>query len=311
MLYARMVTASIAHGKIVSIDSSAAEKHPGVRAVHIIQHVQGVAELRNPALEIPSRYPIIRYLGQPVAGIAAVTQDIADDAAALVKIQYAPLPFVVERTAARAADAPLVYPGPADEAGTAGGGGGPRNVPQTGNVHGPQRKQVGDPEQGFKDADVVVEGEYFTQVQTHSALETHGVVADWKPDELTVYASTQGTASVRDELADIFKLPKNKIRVITEYMGGGFGAKFGAGNEGRGGRAAFTHGEGAGPADARPPPGAHRLQSAGFASDAAHRRQARWHTDGDPTHQLRYPPAWARGQAPPDRRLTCTSAPTC
>jgi xanthine dehydrogenase YagR molybdenum-binding subunit len=232
MLYARMVTASIPHGKIVSIDTSAAEKHPGVRAVHIIQHVQGVAELRNPSLEIPSRYPIIRYLGQPVAGIAAVTQDIADDAAALVKIQYAPLPFVVERTAARAADAPLVYPGPADEAATAGGGGGPRDVPQTGNVHGPQRKQVGDPEQGFKDADVVVEGEYFTQVQTHSALETHGVVADWKPDELTVYASTQGTASVRDELADIFKLPKNKIRVITEYMGGGFGAKFGAGNEG-------------------------------------------------------------------------------
>jgi xanthine dehydrogenase YagR molybdenum-binding subunit len=69
-------------------------------------------------------------------------------------------------------------------------------------------------------------------VQTHSALETHGVVADWKPDSLTVYASTQGTASVRDELAEIFKLPRGKVRVITEFMGGGFGAKFGAGNEG-------------------------------------------------------------------------------
>lgn len=232
MLYARMVTASIPHGRIVSIDTSAVEKHPGVRAVYVIKHVLDVAELRNPAQEIPSRYPIVRYTGQPVAGIAAVTQDIADDAAALVKIQYAPMPFVIERAAARAVDAPLVYPGPADEAGSAGGGGGPRNVPQKGNVHGPQRKQVGDPEQGFKDADVVVEGEYFTQVQTHSALETHGVVADWKPDELTVYASTQGTASVRDELAEIFKLPKNKVRVITEHMGGGFGAKFGAGNEG-------------------------------------------------------------------------------
>ncbi|MGI8771162.1 MAG: xanthine dehydrogenase family protein molybdopterin-binding subunit [Acidobacteriaceae bacterium] len=232
MLYARMVTASIPHGRIVSIDTSAAEKHPGVRAVYVIKHVLDVAELRNPAQEIPSRYPIVRYAGQPVAGVAAVTQDIADDAAALVKIQYAPMAFVVERTAARAADAPLVYPGPADEAGSAGGGGGPRNVPQKGNVHGPQRKQVGNPEQGFKDADVVVEGEYFTQVQTHSALETHGVVADWKPDELTVYASTQGTSSVRNELADIFKLPKSKVRVITENMGGGFGAKFGAGNEG-------------------------------------------------------------------------------
>jgi xanthine dehydrogenase YagR molybdenum-binding subunit len=105
-------------------------------------------------------------------------------------------------------------------------------VPQTGNVHGPEKKTKGDLEAGFKEADVVVEGEYFTQVQTHSALETHGVVADWKPDELTVYASTQGTASVRDELAEVFKLPKSKVRVITEFMGGGFGAKFGAGNEG-------------------------------------------------------------------------------
>jgi xanthine dehydrogenase YagR molybdenum-binding subunit len=69
-------------------------------------------------------------------------------------------------------------------------------------------------------------------VQTHSALETHGFVVDWKPEEVTVYASTQGTASVRDEFAEVFKLPKSQVRVITEYMGGGFGAKFGAGNEG-------------------------------------------------------------------------------
>ncbi len=79
---------------------------------------------------------------------------------------------------------------------------------------------------------MIVESEYFTQVQTHSALETHGFVVDWKPEEVTVYASTQGTSSVRNEFADVFKLPKSKVRVITEYMGGGFGAKFGAGNEG-------------------------------------------------------------------------------
>ena len=69
-------------------------------------------------------------------------------------------------------------------------------------------------------------------MQTHSALETHGFVVDWKPEEVTVYASTQGTSSVRNDFADVFKLPKAKVRVITEYMGGGFGAKFGAGNEG-------------------------------------------------------------------------------
>ena len=232
MLYARMVDATIPHGRIVSIDTSAAEQLPGVRAVHVIEHVYGAAELRDPKQELPSRYPVIRYAGQPIAGVAATSQQVADDAAKLVKVQYDPMPFVVDRVAARAADAPMVFPGPADEAGSAGGGGGPKGVLQTGNVHGPQSKQSGDLEKGFAEADVIVESEYFTQVQTHSALETHGFVVDWKPEEVTIYASTQGTASVREEFADVFHLPKSKVRVITEYMGGGFGAKFGAGNEG-------------------------------------------------------------------------------
>jgi xanthine dehydrogenase YagR molybdenum-binding subunit len=232
MLYARMVDATIPHGRIVSIDTSAAEKVPGVRAVHVIEHVYGVAELRDPKLETPSRYPMVRYAGQPVAGVAAISQQIANDAAALVKVQYDTMPFVVDRSDARSDDAPMVFPGPADAAGSAGGGGGPKGVPQKGNVHGPQQKKIGDTDKGFSEADVIVEGEYFTQVQTHSALETHGFVVDWKPDEVTVYASTQGTSSVRNEFADVFKLPKSKVRVITEYMGGGFGAKFGAGNEG-------------------------------------------------------------------------------
>jgi xanthine dehydrogenase YagR molybdenum-binding subunit len=232
MLYARMVDASVPHGRIVSIDTSAAEKVPGVRAVHVIEHVYGVAELRDPKLETPSRYPMVRYAGQPIAGVAAISQQIANDAAALVKVQYDTMPFVVDRSDARSDDAPMVFPGPADAAGSAGGGGGPKGVPQKGNVHGPQQKKIGDTDKGFSEADVIVEGEYFTQVQTHSALETHGFVVDWKPDEVTVYASTQGTSSVRNEFADVFKLPKSKVRVITEYMGGGFGAKFGAGNEG-------------------------------------------------------------------------------
>lgn len=232
MLYARMVDATIPHGRIVSIDTSEAEKLPGVRSVHVIEHVYGVAELRDPKQETPSHYPTVRYAGQPIAGVAAISQQIADDAAKLVKVQYDTKPFVIDRTEARADGAPVVFPGPADAAGSAGGGGGPTDVPQKGNVHGPKQRKTGDTDKGFAEADVIVEGEYFTQVQTHSALETHGFVVDWKPDEVTVYASTQGTSSVRNEFADVFKLPKSKVRVITEYMGGGFGAKFGAGNEG-------------------------------------------------------------------------------
>src|ERR1700757_816988 len=233
MLYAYMRGADIPHGRILSIDTTAAERYPGVKAVYVAEHMYGgEAELRDPNKEAPSRYPMVRYAGQPIAAVAATSQAIAEDAAKLIDVKYDARPFVVDRMDARKPDAPLVFPGPADAAGSAGGGGGPKDVPQTGNVHGPEKKTKGDIDAGFKEAEVVVEGEYYTQVQTHSALETHGFVVDWKPEEVTIYASTQGTASVREEFAEVFKLPQNKVRVITEFMGGGFGAKFGAGNEG-------------------------------------------------------------------------------
>jgi xanthine dehydrogenase YagR molybdenum-binding subunit len=231
MLYAKFVNASVPHAKVISIDTSAAEKYPGVRGVHVIQHVLGNAVLRDPALE-QVKYPVVRYAGQPVAAVAATTPAAAEEAAALVKVTYDASPFVVDPVKAREADSPKVFPGAADEEASAGGGGGPSDVKQTGNIHGPSIHKRGEVEQGFKDADVIVEGHYVTQVQTHSALETHGVVADWKPDLLTAWASTQGTTGVREELAGFFKLPLTQVRVITEYMGGGFGAKFGAGNPG-------------------------------------------------------------------------------
>lgn len=231
MLYAQFVNSTVPHAKVVSVDTSAAERHPGVKGVHVIQHVMGSAVLRDPSLE-QAKYPVVRYAGQPIAAVAATTPYAAKEAAALVKVQYESMPFVVDLDKAREADAPLVFPGAADEEGTAGGGGGPQGVKQTGNIHGPSIRKVADAEQGLRDADVVVEGRYVTQVQTHSALETHGVVADWKPELLTVWASTQGTSSVREELAGYFKIPMTQVRVLTEYMGGGFGAKFGAGNPG-------------------------------------------------------------------------------
>jgi xanthine dehydrogenase YagR molybdenum-binding subunit len=234
MLFARMVTSPHPHARVLSIDTGAASAHPQVRAVHILERVLDVAELRDKSKELPSKYPVVRFAGQPIAAVAATTQAAADEAARLVKVEYEPLPFVVDKDAARREDAPLVFPGAADQGGTAGGGGGPSGIKQQGNVRGPARRgrKPDDVEAGFKEADVIVEGEFRTQVQTHSALETHGVVADWKPEGLTVYASTQGTASVRDELADIFNLKKSQVRVVTEFMGGGFGAKFGAGNFG-------------------------------------------------------------------------------
>jgi len=237
MLYAVFVDSNVPHAKIVSLDTSAAERHPGVKAVHVIEHIRGQAQLEDPSKELRSRYPIVRYAGQPIAAVAATSLDAARDAARLVKVQLETMPFVIDREKARQPDAPLVFPATAGEEATAGEYGGRGSMPQHGNVRGPSHARrgagaQGDVDQGFANSAAIVEAEYRTQVQTHCALETHGVVADWKPDRLTVYASTQSTMSVRDELAEIFNLPKTKIRVLTEYMGAGFGAKFGAGNVG-------------------------------------------------------------------------------
>src|SRR5262249_53037095 len=78
-------------------------------------------------------------------------------------------------------------------------------------------------------AEVLVEGTYRTQVQTHSALETHGTVAKWEGDHLTLWSSTQGTFATRDQIAEALHLPKDRVRVLCDFMGGGFGAKFNAG----------------------------------------------------------------------------------
>jgi xanthine dehydrogenase YagR molybdenum-binding subunit len=230
MLFARRLASPHARAHVKSIDTSAAEKLPGVRAVHVLDHLREGARLRNPTGE--PRYPEVRYAGQTIAAVAATSQAIADQAARLIQVVYEPLPFVVDLDEARRPGAPLVYPGPTEQLGTGGGGGAATGLPQHGNVRGPNESHRGDLAAGFRRAAHTVAGEFRTQVQTHSALEPHGVVAEWEGGGLTVWASTQGTASVRNELAEVFGLPQAKVHVITEFMGGGFGAKFGAGTYG-------------------------------------------------------------------------------
>ncbi len=237
MLYARRVVSDVAHARVTAIDTSAAERHPGVRAVHVLDRQLLMAQLRDAAVEKTSRYPMVRYLGQPLAAVAADTQRAADEAAALVKVTYEPLPHVTTLDDAMKDGAVLVFPGPTEQPSTAGGGGAPPGLPQRGNVRGPDTGQMfglprGDTAKALAESDVVVDGEYRTQVQTHVPMETHGLVADWREEGLTIYASTQFTTSVRDEAAELFELPKSRVRVISDFTGGGFGAKYGIGNFG-------------------------------------------------------------------------------
>jgi xanthine dehydrogenase YagR molybdenum-binding subunit len=234
MLYAKLVTAPVPHAKIISMDVSAAQNYPGVKANHRIHTgmVLGVAALCDSALEAPSEWPVVRYAGQPVVSITAISPDVAAEAAKLVTVEYGALPFVTNPQAACQIASPQVFPGRAEGIGLSNTGKCNQTVPQTGNVLGPAIYTRGDIQKGFQEADVIVEGHYSTQVQTHSAFETHGAVVDWKPDLMTVWASTQDLASVRQEFATFFQLPMNQVRVLTEFVGGNFGLKVGADNAG-------------------------------------------------------------------------------
>ncbi len=235
MLYGKILRADVPHARIKSIDISAAEEHPGVFAVHIFEKRY---EGANPKKNSPeSGYPDVIYAGQPVVGVAAVSTDIAEDAINLIKVEYEPLDFVVDLDRARKPGAPLVYQTDVDQEASSGGEDIEEGLKSRGNVRGPTTRSFyggprGDLEKGFKEADVVIERTYRTQVQTHCPLETHGVVVDYNRGHVTIYASTQSTKGTRNDFAKTFNLSKSKVRVISEFIGGGFGAKHSLGSFG-------------------------------------------------------------------------------
>ncbi len=221
MIFARVLRSPLPHARVRSIDVSAAPSAPGVRAI------LPIATPDEPA------GATLRYIGAPVAAVAAASMAAAEAALRLIKVEYEALPFVTDMNAARNPSAPLVHDETTAPAGHPSGFPAAANLPLNGNVRGPAVARRGDVGQGFAQADLTVEGEYGTQVQTHCCMEPHAIVADWRADGLTVYMSTQFTTGVRHELAEEFGLPLNKVRVIVDAMGGGFGSKSSLGNYGR------------------------------------------------------------------------------
>jgi xanthine dehydrogenase YagR molybdenum-binding subunit len=230
MLHARLLRSPYPHARLASLDLSMALRQPGVRAALPINETVGRA-VETAAEGRPPSTRRVLYVGDIVAGVAAATPEAAQEALRLVHAEYEPLPFVVDLETARVDGAPHVFDGPVRGGGFTDGMAAAAGIPQRGNVRGPNTSgSRGDAIAGLAQADVVVEGEFRTQVQTHCCLETHAVVADWRADGLTVYMSTQYTAGVRSELAHAFGLPLSAVRVVVDAMGGGFGSKSGAGN---------------------------------------------------------------------------------
>jgi xanthine dehydrogenase YagR molybdenum-binding subunit len=191
LLYGRILRSPHPHASVVSIDLTAAQKAPGVKA----------------ALAVVDPGGKVMYQGDEVAAVAAATEEQARDALRLIKVQYDVLAHIATEALALRPDAPAVFEG--------------------GNIKEGNTDETGDLDAGFKAAAEIVEATYQTQVQTHVCLETHGCLCEWEGDKLTAWVSTQAVHGTREGFAESLKIPQANVRVICEYMGGGFGSKFG------------------------------------------------------------------------------------
>jgi xanthine dehydrogenase YagR molybdenum-binding subunit len=202
MLHAVILRSSIPRGTIRSIDLAPARAMPGV--FDVLGPGDAPAGTKLFGREI-------FYAGQPVAAVCAETERAARNAALAITVKYDAMPFAVTFHDAAAKGAPKVR--------------------AKGNImeNAPLVMSRGDTDAGLKAADVVIRREYRTPVQLHTALEPHGAAAEWEGDRLTVWESTQGIFRVRENVAKALGVALSKVRVIKDYMGGGFGAKNGAG----------------------------------------------------------------------------------
>jgi xanthine dehydrogenase molybdenum-binding subunit len=212
MLYARVLRSPHPHARIISIDTSKAEKLPGVKAV--IHH--GNAQIPWSSGGHTHRRFIfnnpVRFVGDPVAAVAAADRHIAEEALGLIEIKYEKLPHVLDPNQALKPDAPKIAP----EGNLSVG---------KGNFSAPIEESWGDLDKGFKAADRIFEDTYITKHVNNAQLEPRVSVAKWEAGKLTVFASTQGVSNARTDIAKDFGLPLSKVRVVSKYMGGGFGNK--------------------------------------------------------------------------------------
>ena len=205
MLHVALLRAPIPRGRVTALDMAPALAIPGVRGALTMDDVPDV---KLDGVRLLDR--TIHYANQPVAAICADSLEIAERARRSIMLAVEADAHVVTADRALAADAPRVRPS--------------GNTSRT----SPRVVSRGDVDAGLRDADVTITREYRTPTALHTALEPHGAVAEWSGGRLTVWESTQGIFNTRSDVATAFGLPLSSVRVIKNYMGGGFGAKNGA-----------------------------------------------------------------------------------
>lgn len=208
MLIGRILRSPYPHARIVSIDTSKAEKLRGVRAVVTAEDTikQGWGAF------FPDQYPLsvgkARYVGEEVAAVAATDLDIAEEALELIEVEWKELPAVFDAEEAIKEGAPLIHE---DK---------PRNIAMTIDV------ERGNVERAFNESDLIVEDTYESAPQWHCAIETIGSVAEYSPSgKYTIYMNTQTLFSARVRIAAALGVRETDVRVIQSAVGGGFGGK--------------------------------------------------------------------------------------
>jgi 4-hydroxybenzoyl-CoA reductase alpha subunit len=207
MLLGRLVRSPLPHAWILHIDTSRAERLSGVKAVITGQEtpfVFGVSHMDQTPLQTEK----VRYVGDPVAAVAAVDEDTLLEAMALIKVDYEPLPAVFDPEEAMQEGAPIIHEG----------------VER--NIAANPCYNIGDVEKAFQEADHVFEDRLETQRVAHVCPEPHNCVAVWDGSgKLTFYYCSQMPSVTRVQLAKALDIPESKIRVITNHVGGGFGSR--------------------------------------------------------------------------------------
>ncbi|GBD14935.1 4-hydroxybenzoyl-CoA reductase subunit alpha [bacterium HR25] len=223
MLVARVVRSPLAHALIKGIDVSAARRVAGVRAIvtgRDAPYLYNMALRDQPFLTIER----VRYVGEPVVAIAAEDEDAAAEAAELVRVEYEPLPAVLDPFAAMRPEAPLIHPRLGEYARD------PSFTPLPGtNICNHFKLRKGDVEAAFRAAHEVFEDSYYSHPIQHCPLEPHAAIAQYEPasGQLTVWCSNQSPWFAADDLAAALGWPVHRVRVVCPYLGGGFGSKHG------------------------------------------------------------------------------------
>ena len=229
MLFGKVLRSPHAHARLISVDTSAAEALPGVKAVTTSADMpqledkiedlgESVANLRYTSSGVLARDKVL-YHGHPVAAVAAESAHVAEEAVKLIKVEYELLEPVLDVRKAMAPESPIVLEDlRTDEFGEIGD--------QPTNVASHIRHQHGDLDKGFAEADVVVEREFVTGTVHQGYIEPQNATAIWSDDgELRVWCSTQGAFAVRSQLSTLLDIPISKVTVTPTEIGGGFGGK--------------------------------------------------------------------------------------